>query len=527
MPKLFLILLPVTLFLFGCGENSVSSNNSSKDNETTTNSVPFSSGEKESVFCPNGEVITNSKGIVNYVCSDNQWVSVVQQISSSQNMTNISTCQDGEMLSDGKSNYVCSGEKWIFSERPNSSSQAFLPDVRESSSSIKQFINSSSSEKKCKNDSARYIWLQRAYTTDTSKYKVLEYSRTIDVCKNGEWEYPSNICDFAVAGQIVPSENKNINGVLYHIWCDDNIMRFDLGCEREGLRDTVVENGKLIIRKCSYDSAWAMLVTPVTVGSSSSTEMESSSTTKSSSSSSFVSAFSYGTLKDPRDNRTYKTVTIGSQTWMAENLAYYDKEGFYAPYTRGVIKLGHTDTVRFYYWSAAMDSAAKFSFDGKGCGYNEGCWSWSARHVQGICPGGWHLPDTTEFNLMIRTVGGKSVAGKMLKSTEKWNNKGNGVDGYGFSAFPDGYCYSGIAPESTSCTNSGEQSVFMTSTENRSDIVIDIHCCWENASGSTILDTLKVARYAYGYALTAQSDSIYMLNVDKSKFFDSIRCIKD
>ncbi len=53
------------------------------------------------------------------------------------------------------------------------------------------------------------------------------------------------------------------------------------------------------------------------------------------------------------------------------------------------------------------------------------------------CPAGWHLPSREEWNALATTSGGKA-AGKALKSTDGWNENGNGTDKYGFSALPGG-----------------------------------------------------------------------------------------
>ncbi|SHK67812.1 major paralogous domain-containing protein [Fibrobacter sp. UWEL] len=149
---------------------------------------------------------------------------------------------------------------------------------------------------------------------------------------------------------------------------------------------------------------------------------------------------SYGTLKDSRDNQTYKTVTIGSQTWMAENLNYNYNEGSAKSYcyddkTSNCDKYG-----RLYLWSAAMDSAAVFSTAGKGCGYGKTCASTgSATLVRGVCPEGWHLPNDDELNALFIAVGGASIAGTKLKSSSGWNSSGNGTDSFGFAVLPAGY----------------------------------------------------------------------------------------
>ena len=124
------------------------------------------------------------------------------------------------------------------------------------------------------------------------------------------------------------------------------------------------------------------------------------------SSSSMALYVSFGTMTDERDGLTYKTVTINSQTWMAENLnyAYLQPTSFldssswcYGDNSENCEKYG-----RLYLWSAAMDSAALFSEDGAECGYFSAGETWRRcpngdEKVQGICPEGWHLPTYDEY----------------------------------------------------------------------------------------------------------------------------------
>jgi uncharacterized protein (TIGR02145 family) len=55
------------------------------------------------------------------------------------------------------------------------------------------------------------------------------------------------------------------------------------------------------------------------------------------------------------------------------------------------------------------------------------------------CPAGFHLPTDGEWTALENAVGGRSIAGKKLKSTSGWTNNGNGTDEYGWSALPGGY----------------------------------------------------------------------------------------
>ena len=131
---------------------------------------------------------------------------------------------------------------------------------------------------------------------------------------------------------------------------------------------------------------------------------------------------SSNTLTDFRDGQTYRTVKIkfvnsnyerDSMVWMTENLnyAYVD-----VPYDYDIFKVSenHSDSSswcydndaancakygRLYTWAAAMDSVGEWSSSGKECGYTSAC---SPTYpVRGICPKGWHLPDSTEWNTLI------------------------------------------------------------------------------------------------------------------------------
>ena len=190
----------------------------------------------------------------------------------------------------------------------------------------------------------------------------------------------------------------------------------------------------------------------------------------------------YGTLTDNRDGQTYKTVKIGDQIWMAENLNYaylqptasLDSSSFcYNDSAEYCAKYG-----RLYTWAAAMDSVGTWSTNGKGCGNGKTCLP--TYPVRGVCPEGWHLPTQEEFETLINAVGGQSKAGKMLRFTSGWNSNGNGTDAYGFSALSVGWRY-----EYGSYYGNGEEIDFWSSTEynNISAIYRYLHYDDENLLG--------------------------------------------
>ncbi|MDY0197139.1 MAG: SUMF1/EgtB/PvdO family nonheme iron enzyme [Tenuifilaceae bacterium] len=109
-----------------------------------------------------------------------------------------------------------------------------------------------------------------------------------------------------------------------------------------------------------------------------------------------------GFFTDNRDSKTYKTVKIGSQVWMAENLAYEPNSGNYWTNDSNT-----SNTQRYGYlydWQTACN----------------------------VCPTGWHLPNDVEWLQLTDFVGNNT--GVKLKAKSGWSSNGNGTDDFGFSA---------------------------------------------------------------------------------------------
>jgi uncharacterized protein (TIGR02145 family) len=131
--------------------------------------------------------------------------------------------------------------------------------------------------------------------------------------------------------------------------------------------------------------------------------------------------------------RTYRTVLLGNQRWMAENLNDPGPAG-----TTGTCPKGDTvycrEYGRLYSWSEAM---------GIDKGFNTGKWGGSERDHQGICPAGWHIPDDSEWNVLfgwVISATGNSEPGRYLKSSQGWP-QGAGLDLFGFRVLPAGTIY--------------------------------------------------------------------------------------
>ena len=175
-----------------------------------------------------------------------------------------------------------------------------------------------------------------------------------------------------------------------------------------------------------------------------------------------------GPFTDARDGKTYKTVRIGSQTWMAENLNYETDES----YCFGNDPANCEEYGRLYTWAAAMDSATVFGEGGKGCGYGVECIP--VYPVRGVCPEGWHLPSDAEWNALEKFVadslfgGNTDSVGYALKSRGGWEEykgkPGNGSDAFGFGALPAGGRYGDGTFDGVL-----EYAFFWSSTENGAD----------------------------------------------------------
>jgi len=203
------------------------------------------------------------------------------------------------------------------------------------------------------------------------------------------------------------------------------------------------------------------------------------------------------TFVDSRDNTTYMKVTIGTQTWMAENLNYDVPDNTtdvcYENKSANCATYG-----RLYNWSTAMAGSASSNAVPSG--------------IRGICPSGWHIPSDAEWTILENAVGGSNTAGIKLKSTTDWYNcvpSGTGwgsyyfcEDTYGFSALPGGSCDSrGYCAGG----DGGYSGSWLSTTQNRSD---------------------GIGRIIYFRKMLNNDEAIDRADGYES-FQHSIRCIKD
>jgi len=167
--------------------------------------------------------------------------------------------------------------------------------------------------------------------------------------------------------------------------------------------------------------------------------------------------------------QTYRTVRIGSQTWMAENLNYNASGSVcYNNNSSNCATYG-----RLYNWSAAKE----------------------------VCPSGWHLPSNAEWSTLSSYVqsnsGCSSCDDRLLKATSGWNSNGNGTDEYGFSALPGGYGGSG-----GSFDRVGIDGYWWSATEDN-------------------------ATYAYSRCMHCYYDLVGSYYYSRKSSLSSVRCVQD
>lgn len=186
---------------------------------------------------------------------------------------------------------------------------------------------------------------------------------------------------------------------------------------------------------------------------------------------------SSGHFTDARDGTSYRTIRIGAQVWMAENLKYKAGNSWcYDNDANNCQKYG-----RLYDWQAAMNA----------------------------CPGGWHLPTDEEWAALEKNVGGAETAGMKLKSTNGWVGwtsaveNDNGTDAYGFTVLP-----AGSRGNRSSFCCLGKEGEFWSATED------DEGPAWRRGS------------YAWKHGFATEYENVRRFAHSKEEEM-SVRCIEN
>jgi uncharacterized protein (TIGR02145 family) len=164
----------------------------------------------------------------------------------------------------------------------------------------------------------------------------------------------------------------------------------------------------------------------------------------------------YGYLKDSRDGQTYRTVGIGAQTWMAQNLNFKsDSSWAYDNDADTAAKYG-----RLYQWPAAL------GLDYDAC-KSTTCAAQLLGRKQGICPTGWHVPSDSEVTVMVDFVEAKASIGTGKAATALR------ATGWKYSTTPDvfGFRFLPSGLRDPYFSNLGSNGYIWTKTEWTSDRV--------------------------------------------------------
>jgi len=185
-------------------------------------------------------------------------------------------------------------------------------------------------------------------------------------------------------------------------------------------------------------------------------------------------SFEYGSL--PYGDRTYKTIKIGDQTWMAENLDYGD-----AGLLNGIANATYGKLYNFL-------------------------------RARSVCPPGWHLPNNEEWDILADYAGG-ATAGTKLKARSGWNGNGNGTDDLGFAALPGGYA------ESTNvCSTYDPVYTSWTCDQHFGYKYVGEYGGWWSATN----DSYRT----YTQLMASSEEKTYRNNNSPNLYF-SVRCVQD
>ena len=158
-----------------------------------------------------------------------------------------------------------------------------------------------------------------------------------------------------------------------------------------------------------------------------------------------------------------KTIQIGTQVWMVENLNVDRfRNGDLIPEARtneAWQKAGDNKQPAWCYYNNDPKNGVTY-----GKLYN---W-YAVNDPRGLAPKGYHVPIVAEWTLLTNYLGGENVAGKKMKSTSGWDDQGNGTNSSGFSGLPGGGRYSRGAFD-----NIGKDGNWWSSSEYGTDVAWD------------------------------------------------------
>lgn len=373
-----------------------------------------------------------------------------------------------------------------------------LPDCNERNSGVRAFVEEEGAVFVCDAGNWRFLRKDEDITRDTVAYCGDEvYSVTEKTCFSGK--VLLSFCEDSNEG----SKEKGSDGVYYtcrkNNWVKTSPVELELGisCNKDNKGESVKYQYSNYV--CRPDSiGWVYDFEKLNFDS-----------------------LKYG-------DRAYRTVGIGSQMWMAENLDYRDEKAL--PNLEGGRKCYNNQESMceeygsLYNWAAAMNlpSEYKDSLAGK-----------LLKEVhQGICPDGWHVPNLDDWQTLKEFVidnngsaagsdnALKEGVGESLKDTTTWQDSdASGTDRFGFAAKGSGVI--------TSAGSSREKNVFgvmhVAAEQPCGDKSFDDGRGCKDSSGVDLLNLPIRVDFRYDQTSLRYLQSVAHTRGD----YMSVRCVKD
>lgn len=399
-----IVAILLAMFLTACGDSDgASANNGSATLEDVYASEDDLPGCTEKY---DGAVAFVKEGSAAFKCEDGRWENKGEYYANNDAIKNCTAKREGEVayIVDEDKSLVCQDGKWVNSSNVSSSS-SWTPEggIGSSSSKVPEPVEGTSS-------------------SDVSSSSVVSSSSSVTP--------QSSSSETSVSSSSTKSSSS------------------------------VAQSSSSVVSSSSAKSSSSSVKSSSSITSSSSSGIVLPCKTES------EDNCEYGILKDSRDGQEYKTVKIGEQWWMAQNLNFdTDNSWCYGDAPANCAKYG-----RLYTWVAAVGGAEDE------CGGEHEC-DLGTGDVQGVCPKGWHLPSKAEWETLIVAVNGSiteytsgnSTRAK-LKSQTGWkaHSSVTNEDSFGFSALPagyrindeHGYYYEGILAHIWSSTERNSQRAY-------------------------------------------------------------------